>query len=85
MPTAIEFPRRATPIFKISCGSAHMLAVSEDHQMYSWGSGSYGALGFGGRVDINQPTLLKIEGEGGYLDHQVVDIACGKYHSMCLT
>ena len=32
-------------IRKVSCGSAHTLALSEDGQAYAWGQAFYGALG----------------------------------------
>ena len=59
-PTALKFPRHTKPITNVSCGSAHMLALTEDRIIFSWGSGSYGALGFGLREDIAQPKRLLI-------------------------
>ena len=52
--------------------------------MYSWGAGSYGALGFGRNDDEDKPRRLDI------MDHQqqtyrVTRICCGKFHSICLT
>ena len=32
-------------IKKVSCGSSHTLALSEDGQAYAWGQAFYGALG----------------------------------------
>ena len=51
--------------------------------MYSWGVGSYGALGFGSIEDVRQPTILDIMQGGMRLN--IVKIVCGKMHSMCLS
>ena len=54
--------------------------------MYSWGDGSYGALGFGFEKDINvdQPTKLEIKDVKDQV-YGIIQICCGKLHSMCLT
>jgi len=57
-PISIRFPRWTKPIQKLSCGSAHVLALSVDGSLYSWGSGAYGSLGFGSREDIIFPAKL---------------------------
>ena len=50
--------------------------------MFSWGSGQYGALGFGDTNDVSAPKLLEIDIG---ITQQVQKVACGKMHSMCLT
>ena len=50
--------------------------------MYSWGVGSYGALGFGSIEDVRAPKILDIH-QGVRLE--IVKIVCGKMHSMCLS
>jgi alpha-tubulin suppressor-like RCC1 family protein len=44
----------------VSCGSAHILALNDQGHAYSWGCGTYGALGFGLRENIETPRILKI-------------------------
>jgi alpha-tubulin suppressor-like RCC1 family protein len=34
-------------IMSVACGSAHILALTDNFKLFSWGVGSYGALGFG--------------------------------------
>lgn len=46
-------------IIKISCGSSHVLALSDKGTVYSWGSNSNGRLGQGKKEDISEPTLVK--------------------------
>lgn len=60
-PTAIKFPKHTKPIVAVACGSAHVLAINEQHEMFSWGFGQYGALGFGTRDDIWEPRRLIIK------------------------
>ena len=67
----------------MTCGQAHILALTNHEQIYSWGNGSYCALGFGSVEDVTQPRILDIK-QGG-LRLNIVKIVCGKLHSMCLS
>lgn len=62
-PRIIKFPMFTRPIVSVACGFYHTLALSIDYEMYSWGNGSYGALGFGMDKDHNvtSPTKLEIK------------------------
>lgn len=60
-PTVIQFERFALPIEQVACGQAHILAVNSNGQLYSWGQGHYGALGFGDTWDKRSPTELQIK------------------------
>jgi alpha-tubulin suppressor-like RCC1 family protein len=64
-PTVIKFPKFTKPIFSVTCGADHALALTIDKEMYSWGSNNYGALGFGKGYEetVSEPTKLEI------LDH----------------
>jgi alpha-tubulin suppressor-like RCC1 family protein len=46
-------------IIQISCGGKHMLALSHERRVYSWGSGDYGVLGLGDEIGHNTPQLIK--------------------------
>jgi alpha-tubulin suppressor-like RCC1 family protein len=46
-------------IIQVACGDKHMLALTEERRVYSWGDGKYGKLGHGDCDRI--PTPLKIE------------------------
>lgn len=59
-PTAIKFPKFTKPLASVSCGQGHVLVLSIDNQMYSWGDGSYGALGFNSKDNVYAPTKLNI-------------------------
>jgi len=82
-PTAIKFPKFTRPILQLACGLAHVLALSDDNVMLSWGCGQYGALGFGSREDVSAPRKLEIRKNDSI--YQIVGVAAGKYHSLCIT
>ena len=44
---------------EISLGSNHVLAISEEGQLYAWGDNQYGQLGIGDQTEMVQtPTLV---------------------------
>lgn len=67
----------------VACGSAHILALTDYFKLFSWGVGSYGALGFGNTDDVSSPKEMQIRYENSF--EEIYVIACGKYHSMCLS
>ena len=40
---------------KVSAGGYHTLALTEDNELYAWGSGIYGELGGGNQKSSNMP------------------------------
>ncbi|KAF2905521.1 hypothetical protein ILUMI_00654 [Ignelater luminosus] len=52
-----------TNIVHISCGSKHVLALTADGKVYSWGSSSNGQLGLGHEKFCCMPTLIKLPNE----------------------
>ena len=83
-PQAIQFPRFTKPLMSVAVGSAHALALTIDQELYSWGCGSYGALGFGAKEDVETPSLLIIRDYKKQV-YKISQICCGKQHSLCLT
>ena len=59
-PTAIWFPKFTRPIVCVSVGAMHALVLTLDYEMYSWGEGSKGTLGFGNRENVLYPEKLEI-------------------------
>ena len=45
-------------VLVLAAGVKHMLAVTEDGKMYSWGDGSMGRLGHGDQTTVSEPRLL---------------------------
>ena len=63
-PTVIKFPRLTRPIISLACGSGHILAITDNYSLYSWGCGANAALGFGSKIDVPNPKLLRIVEDG---------------------
>ncbi|KAJ8310354.1 hypothetical protein KUTeg_012219 [Tegillarca granosa] len=69
-------------ITDIAFGSGpHVLAVSANGEVYSWGHNGYCQLGNGGSSQGLSPTLISTNLQG----RKVVKVACGSHHSMALT
>ncbi|SCP04679.1 regulator of chromosome condensation, putative [Plasmodium ovale] len=66
-------------IRKVSCGYEHIIALMCNYNIFVWGNNQFGQLGIGNNTEeISTPLLL-------YFNEKVVDIACGKNHSVFLT
>jgi alpha-tubulin suppressor-like RCC1 family protein len=59
-PTVITFPKFTEQIATMACGLSHCLAITSTMRLFSWGNGSYGALGFGSLEDQVEPRELVI-------------------------
>uniref|UniRef100_A0A673TQL6 HECT and RLD domain containing E3 ubiquitin protein ligase 4 n=1 Tax=Suricata suricatta TaxID=37032 RepID=A0A673TQL6_SURSU len=71
----------AQNIVAVSCGEAHTLALNDKGQVYAWGLDSDGQLGLLGSEEcIRVPRNIK-----SLSDIQIVQIACGYYHSLALS
>ncbi|KNA24437.1 hypothetical protein SOVF_015840 [Spinacia oleracea] len=77
----------AHKIIAVAAGEAHILALSGDGKVYSWGRGTFGRLGNGSESDENFPVPIKWE-NGGDLQIEecpnFVGVAAGAYHSLAL-
>ncbi|XP_056652130.1 probable E3 ubiquitin-protein ligase HERC4 isoform X5 [Monodelphis domestica] len=71
----------AQNIVAVSCGEAHTLALNDKGQVYAWGLDTDGQLGLPGTEEyIKVPRNIK-----SLTDIQIVQIACGYYHSLALS
>jgi len=64
----------------VASGDNHVVAMTRDGRVYSWGVGKNGRLGLG-RNDRDQSTPQEIEGLRG---RAIVQIACGPTSSACV-
>ncbi|KZS07808.1 putative RCC1 domain-containing protein 1 [Daphnia magna] len=64
----------------IACGKEHFMTLTNDGNVYSWGSGSRGQLGHGSVESSEYPQ--EIEMLGGI---KIVQIAAGGWHSCALS
>ncbi|KAK4880879.1 hypothetical protein RN001_004198 [Aquatica leii] len=52
-----------TCITQVKCGTNHVVALTSDHKVYTWGSSSYGQLGLGHEKFCNVPILVDLSKE----------------------
>ncbi|EDV29146.1 uncharacterized protein TRIADDRAFT_20215, partial [Trichoplax adhaerens] len=83
-PTAIELFSNIK-ISQITCGESHVLALTDDKEVYSWGCGEFGRLGLGSEDDYFSPQKVKINqvclaGKG-----LIKSVHCGSDFSFLLT
>ncbi len=67
-------------LVQICAGKQHILHLTEEGHVYSYGSGIYGVCGQGGAACCFQHQILK-----SLSQRKVIQIACGEYHSLALT
>lgn len=58
-------------IIHIGCGSHHVVAVSKDNKVFSWGTCKQGSLGLGNQLFSSFPTHIQ-----SLLGKKIVKIAC---------
>lgn len=78
-PTQIIFPSNIK-ISKFACGSNHMLCLSLNDNIFSFGSSAFGKLGLGPSNDQRSPIQLDLFG----MFNTIIDISCGQNHSACI-
>jgi len=59
----------------------HLLACTENGELYSWGYNTYSQLGNGTTNHSETPLLVK----GSLAEKKVVQVRCGNHHSLALT
>ena len=61
----------------LAAGVKHMLAITDEGKMYSWGDGSCGRLGHGDHTTVSEPRLLST-----LKSHRMRCCAAGEEHSL---
>ena len=79
-PSPVQMTSIPKQISQVSCGLKHVLAISTDYQLYSWGHNGYGQLGFKSSSFVSKPTKV-----ASFEDSQPFKVSCGSYHSVCLS
>jgi alpha-tubulin suppressor-like RCC1 family protein len=71
-------------VIAISCGSDHSLALTENGQVFSWGSNQFGQLGIEDMGESKKPILVKVDSNNNQ-SKPIMRIACGSHHSLLLS
>ncbi|KAF6160005.1 hypothetical protein GIB67_033089 [Kingdonia uniflora] len=66
-------------ISSISCGPWHTAVISSTGQLFTFGDGTFGALGHGDRISTSMPR--EVESLTG---HRTVRVACGVWHTAAI-
>ena len=62
-------------IKQVACGFKHSAAITEDGELYMWGEGRHGQLGFNDMEDYKEPEKLD-------LTVKVEKVLCGANHTI---
>ena len=66
-------------VHSVSVGASHMLALTREGSVLSWGNGEYGRCGNGRRQQLEPAPVELLRG------HMGVAVAAGSQHSLALT
>ncbi|GMH78228.1 hypothetical protein TrST_g897 [Triparma strigata] len=67
---------KETVVVKVTCGSYHTAAVTQEGRLFTWGGGMYGKLGHGTEAGCSRPKV--VEALDGV---RVREVACGSRHT----
>jgi alpha-tubulin suppressor-like RCC1 family protein len=66
-------------IIQVVCGSKHMMCLTSERTVFSWGSGDNGILGHGNSYGLNKPELIK-----ELKNDEIIFIAAGDFASAAI-
>lgn len=66
-------------VIQVACGHKHSAVLSQDGEVFVFGSAEHGKLGLGGHTNKKRPTKIIHK---GFLS--VKHIACGQNHTVCV-
>ncbi|XP_063954915.1 X-linked retinitis pigmentosa GTPase regulator-like isoform X2 [Lytechinus pictus] len=78
--TANKFWIRNDKVVQVRCGDDHSALVTENGRLYVFGANDWGQLGLGHTKTVNKPSSVK-----GLKHAGVVQISCGRVHTIALT
>lgn len=70
----------ALDVHNIACGARHVVLLTKQGQVFSWGEESGGRLGHGVEDDVSHPKLID-----ALTGMNVEQVACGEYHTCAIT
>jgi alpha-tubulin suppressor-like RCC1 family protein len=76
MPQTRSGPNRVHAWLQVAIGYSHMLALTDEGRVYSWGHNFYGQLGVGDHKDKASPQLIS------YLQEDRITQVAGKHRGL---
>jgi len=68
-------------VLQVDCGDAHVVALADDGEVYTWGCGQYGRLGLGTEDDVAIPEPMPLPPNC----NEIIAIKCGLDNTLILT
>lgn len=63
-----------------SCGAKHMMAITNEFKIYSWGNGGNGRLGHGDTSGTSVPIPIQ-----HLFNESIMSVSCGESHSAAIS
>ncbi|KQJ85411.1 PH, RCC1 and FYVE domains-containing protein 1 isoform X2 [Brachypodium distachyon] len=76
IPKRVSGPLEGLQVSTVSCGTWHTALITSSGQLYTFGDGTFGALGHGNRETISYPK--EVESLKGL---RTISVSCGVWHS----
>jgi alpha-tubulin suppressor-like RCC1 family protein len=74
------FTLKEIKVASISAGEQHSACITQNHELYTWGSGANYRLGHGSLHNSLKPERVQ-----HISDHYVIKVSSGSTHTLCLT
>uniref|UniRef100_A0A3P9IZ44 non-specific serine/threonine protein kinase n=1 Tax=Oryzias latipes TaxID=8090 RepID=A0A3P9IZ44_ORYLA len=78
-PVLLEF-FEGRPVQLVSCGDNHVVVLTRDKDIYSWGCGEYGRLGLESEDEFSSPMQVKVP-----IGASISSVSCGSDSTFFLT
>jgi len=82
IPHAVKGALESEFVTRISCGGSHVLALTSQSSVYSWGKNQFGQLGLGHTNKVNVPTRIEFP---AWSSDTIVKLASGWEHSLAVS
>lgn len=70
---------RQVKLQSVAAGDSHVIAITREWKVYTWGIGFYGSLGHGDESSLAVPKMVE-----GLKEHTVTSAAAGASHSLAI-
>ncbi|XP_071732483.1 PH, RCC1 and FYVE domains-containing protein 1-like [Rutidosis leptorrhynchoides] len=79
IPKRVSGPLEGIQVLSVSCGNWHSAFITDNQKLYTFGDGTYGALGHGDHESIQIPKMV-----ASLSDLKTLKVACGVWHTAAI-